>query len=143
MDDTRSAVEQALEGLGWTLDRRAWDGARGHLGDTVRTDYTRVFGGEPQEQPADDLVGQWRALLGPLAATQHLVADVRVVSRTSGTVQATADVVGTHVSPDGRLWTVGGWWETELRPVRDRHVITAITLHPAWQTGDIAVMSGG
>lgn len=141
MDDIRTAVEQALAGLGWTLDRRDWDGARRHLDDTVRTDYTRVFGGEPQQQSGDELIAQWQGLLGRLAATQHLVANVRITSGEDGTIRATANVVGTHVGTDDRIWTIGGWWDTELRRDGDHYVISAITLHPSWQTGDIGVMS--
>lgn len=143
MDDTVAAVEQALSGLGWTLDRRDWDGARRHLDGTVRTDYTRVFGGEPQSQSGDALVAQWRELLGRLAATQHLVVGVRVTGTEGDASRATANVVGTHLGTDDRMWTVGGWWDTELRRDGDRYLISAITLHPSWQTGDIGVMSAG
>lgn len=140
-DEAPSAAEQTLAGLGWNLDRRDWEAARTHLADTVHTDYTRVFGGDPQNQSGDDRMSQWRALLGSLATTQHLITNVRTSNADGDTAQATANVVGTHVSRDGRTWTVGGWWDTELRRDGDRYLITSITLHPSWQTGDIAVMT--
>ena len=59
-------------------------------------DYTELFGGEPATM-REDLVEQWRTQLGRLDATQHVVTGVQTSPTKDGAVQATANVVGTHV----------------------------------------------
>lgn len=34
-----------------------------------------------------------------------------------------------------------GWWEANLTSTGGRWVVSQLTLHPTWQTGDIAVIT--
>jgi hypothetical protein len=49
--------------------------------DAIVVDYTSLFGGEPQTLAAEALVASWRARLGPLRATQHLLGPIAVELR--------------------------------------------------------------
>lgn len=56
-------------------DRRAWDELVAVFTPTVRADWSALSGGPAAEIAAVDLVAGWRAGLGGLTATQHLIAN--------------------------------------------------------------------
>ena len=55
------------------LDDRDWEGVTSYLGETVRRDYTSLFGGEADEIAGPALVAEWRGVLTGLDAHQHLL----------------------------------------------------------------------
>ena len=109
------------------IDALNWVGVRSCLADEVRTDYTSLFGGEPETVTGDDLVARWQALLPGFAATQHL----------TGPVLVEGDVAETHVRAhhwmaDGDRWSVYGHYVARL--VDDR--IAELTLQTFRQEGN-------
>lgn len=114
----RAAITDTVTRFGWCLDRRDWDGLAALFTDVVHTDYTALWGGEPQEASVDALLatdkqGSWRRTMDGLEATQHLITNI-LVDVTGNTATATANVVGVHrlTNPHGSpLWTVGGTYE--------------------------------
>ena len=137
-------AEQVFTRLGWAIDRRDWDAVKDVLAATIAVDYTELFGGEPGSASREDLTEQWRANLGRLDATQHVIVNVQASVNDDGTVHATANVVATHVRGDtagSPIWTVGGWYDAQLSPSDDGYAISSLTLHPTWQTGNFAIMT--
>jgi SnoaL-like domain len=137
-------AEQAFTRLGWAIDRRDWHAVRDVLAASIAVDYTELFGGEPASMSREDLTEQWRANLGPLDATQHVIANVQASVNDDGTVHATANVVATHVragTAGSPIWTVGGWYDAQLSPSDDGYAISSLKLHPTWQTGNFAIMT--
>jgi hypothetical protein len=112
------------------IDSHDWETVRASLSDEVRTDYTSLFGGEPETVTADDLVARWRPLMHGFAATQHL----------TGPVVETEDRLDTHViahhwlddAPGGDSWVVYGHYV--VRVVGGR--IAELTLRAFRQTGN-------
>ncbi|GAB1513206.1 nuclear transport factor 2 family protein [Actinophytocola sp. KF-1] len=112
------------------IDTHDWTTLRAAFTDEVRTDYTSLFGGEPETIAADDLVARWRPLMLGYTATQHL----------TGPVEATGDILDTHViahhwlddAPGGDTWVVYGHYTARLAGGR----IAELTLHTYRQTGN-------
>jgi hypothetical protein len=139
-------AQAAYTRLGWAIDRRDWDGVAAALGRTVRLDYTELFGGEVSTVSRQELCDQWRARLGALDATQHVITGaLATASAGGGSVRATANVVATHVlaaDAEHSPWVIGGWYEAVLEPSGDGYAVSALTLHPSWQTGSKEILGG-
>jgi hypothetical protein len=138
-----AAAAQTMNRLGWCIDRRDWDGVSAILAGEVTLDYTDVFGGDPATSTGVEVVEQWRGMLGALAATQHVITGVEVAAQEATSVHITANVVATHVGgPDvgGQLWTIGGWYEATLD---EGQILSALTLHPLWETGTREILGLG
>lgn len=144
----RAAVTDLVLRMGWLLDRRDWDAFRSLFTERVYTDYTDLWGGQPQEASVDQLLatdaqGSWRRTMDGLEATQHLITNVLVDLRGDEGV-ATANVVGVHrlVNPHGGpLWTLGGTYDIQV--VRDAHrgwLIRGITQRITWVDGNQQVL---
>ena len=108
------------------VDRRDWAAVRAGLAGEVATDYTSLFGGEPERLAADALVERWRGLLPGFDATQHLLGPV-VVDGDS----AECNVRGYHRLGD-RTWLVAGRYTLAL----DGERIAGIVLETLYQEGD-------
>jgi hypothetical protein len=73
---SNDTAAHAFTRLGWAIDRRDWRTVKDVLAATIAVGYTELFGGEPASMSRDDLIEQWRANLGRLDATQHVIANV-------------------------------------------------------------------
>lgn len=143
----RAAITDIVTRFGWRLDRRDWAGLKALFTDVVRTDYTALWGGEPQEASVDELLatdrqGSWRRTMDGLEATQHLITNI-LVTVDGDTATATANVVGVHrlTNPHGGpLWTVGGTYEFVLTRTADGWRIRAITQGITWVDGNQQVL---
>lgn len=125
----------AVVGFFLAVDRRDWSALRAAMTDPIRSDYTSLGGGEPEELPADELVGRWRALLPGFDVTQHHLGPLGVVSADDARTALACSVRGYHRIGD-REWMVAGSYDLVL--VRDAGAwrIAGITLHVSHVTGD-------
>lgn len=143
----RMAITDAVTRMGWCLDRRDWDGLKALFTERVRTDYTALWGGEPQEATVDELLstdkqGSWRKTMDGLESTQHLITNV-LVELDGDSARATANVVGVHrlTNPHGSpLWTVGGTYDFRLVRTEKGWLIRSITQHLTWVEGNQQVL---
>jgi hypothetical protein len=146
MDDNPALITQAqsaFDRLGWAIDRRDWKAVTAALSATVRLDYTEVFGGEASPVGGQQLSDQWQATLSGLDATQHVITGVRATAAADGSVTATANVVAAHVKSADlghSPWIIGGWYEAVFERSGDHLTVSALTLHPSWQTGSQAIL---
>lgn len=133
--DTITAV---VHRLGWLADTRQWNELATIFTDRVRLDYTALTGGEPATLAPTDIVAGWKAGLGGLDGTQHLIAGVVI------TVDAdTAQFQATHVldNPHGdRHWVLGGHYHIDLIRSGQNWLISALTMTPTWSTGNRGIM---
>lgn len=119
------------------IDTHDWATLRDSFTDEVRTDYTSLFGGEPETLGADELVGRWRPLMLAYAATQHLTGPVVVRSDVTG------DLLDAHVTahhwlddaPGGDTWVVYGHYTARVVDGK----IAELTLLTFRQTGNLAL----
>lgn len=123
------------------IDRRAWADLRALYAAEVETDYTSLFGGTPQVQPADVLIQGWRLALGRVS-TQHLLGPIDVqLSR--GTAVAECHVRAWHHAPGtagGDEWVVAGHYLFTLRREDEGWKITTMKLETLQQSGNLALL---
>jgi hypothetical protein len=137
-DAVRASVARVLH----HLDARRWPEVRAQLADRVRTDYTSLFGGAPQEQKADELVDLWKTVLTPLKATQHMLGPIDVTVQGN---EATAEchVRAEHIAPGlpgGGEWMVAGHYVWKLTRKGSAWVVTSLTLETFFQTGNTKML---
>ncbi|HYY18012.1 MAG TPA: hypothetical protein VE864_04170 [Streptosporangiaceae bacterium] len=54
--------------------------------------------------------------------------------------QAAFDRLG-WADPDHSPWVIGGWYEAALEQSGDHFTVSALTLHPSWQTGSQEILT--
>jgi hypothetical protein len=91
------------------IDRLDWGVVRESFADVVATDYTSLWGGEPAEVRAEQLIAQWQEFTATLAATHHQTGPV-VVSDSCAETHVTAF----HWLPGGDAWIVHGHYIARL-----------------------------
>jgi len=134
----REAIQAAIVGVMHRLDRKQWAELRELFADTVRTDYTSLFGGEVQEPPSDALIENWRKLLTPMV-TQHLLGPIAVEASGDDAV-ARCHVRAYHHKPGvpgGDEWMLAGHYIFGLTRRAGGWCIRAMTLEALYQTGNL------
>jgi hypothetical protein len=138
----RDAVRETVTRVTHEIDAKRWDALRALYADEVTTDYTSLFGGAPQTQSADALIGSWRAVLAPVT-THHQLGPIIVKLGPSG-ASAECHVRGLHRAegaPGGSDWEVLGHYVFELTPAADGvWKIGAMTLLTSLQVGNTKLL---
>lgn len=120
-----------LTTLLYAIDRLDWRTVRACFADEIYLDYTDLFGGEPGSVGADELVGQWRAVLPGFDATQHLHGPILLTEAGETGVRADAHVRGYHRLGE-QVWAVHGHYVAWLRDAK----IISLQLQVFYQEGD-------
>lgn len=134
-------IERVVAGVAHHIDARDWTALRSLFADEVETDYTSLFGGEVQRQPADDLMSAWQGLLTPVV-TQHHLGPVVIEAKGARAV-ARCHVRGHHFhppAPGGDTWMVAGHYVFDLERQADGWKIRRMTLRTLYQTGNRALL---
>jgi SnoaL-like domain len=136
----RSEIADTIASFLLDLDDHEWGRVEAALAETVRRDYSSLFGGEPDAIAGSALVREWREVLSGLDSHQHLTGPA-VVHVDGEEASADVHVVGTHVleSYPGSPWVVGGTYRFALQR-RTRWRISAIKLDTRWQRGDAGIL---
>ncbi|MFD0207287.1 MULTISPECIES: nuclear transport factor 2 family protein [Saccharothrix] len=124
------------------FDLKQWDLLPDVFTTEVWIDYTGLVGGTPGTVAAADLVAGWRANLGHLAATQHLLGN-QVAHVEGARARVTADFQATHRDGPlvgGRLYALGGRYDYRLTRTGREWRIGAVTMTPVWESGDRTVI---
>lgn len=133
--EQQTVISTAITDIAAGADRHDWTRVRDAFADTVTTDYTSLWGGDPVTQPADELVAGWSAFLPGFDATHHMVTNHTITSLSDTSATAQADFTATHRLNDG-LWVLGGRYDYELEKSDDRWVVTSMTMTAIWESGD-------
>jgi hypothetical protein len=149
----RSEIVDVTTRMAWLADRRDWDALPTVFADEVDLDYTSLTGGEPARLKATDIVAGWRAGLGGLDATQHLVSNHLVDSDSDNggdsdgngdRAVVTAQFQAVHVlaNPHGApTWTLGGHYRFGVVRTEAGWRIDAVTMTTTWATGNQQIMT--
>ncbi|WP_171207898.1 MULTISPECIES: nuclear transport factor 2 family protein [unclassified Ruegeria] len=135
-----ASISTAITDIAAGADRHDWTRVRGAFADTVTTDYTSLWGGDPVKQPADELVAGWSAFLPGFDSNHHMVTNHTVTSLSDSSARAQADFTATHRLDDG-LWVLGGRYDYELVKSDDRWRVTSMTMTTLWETGDRSLVA--
>ena len=130
-----AAISRSITDIAAGADRHDWTRVRAAFADSVTTDYSSLWGGEPVTQPADDLVAGWASFLPGFDSTHHMVTNHSVTGLSESTATAEADFTATHRIADG-LWVLGGRYSYELEKSGDRWQVTSMTMTALWESGD-------
>jgi hypothetical protein len=117
------------------VDDRDWPTVRSGVTDVLHTDYTSLFGGEPERIEADALVDRWRGLLPGFDGTQHFLGPIVVARTGDDTATGDCNVRGYHHF-DGATWLVAGRYELALRRTDAGWLVAGIVLRTTYQEGD-------
>jgi SnoaL-like domain len=104
---------EVLTRLLHAVDRLDWAAARACFADELATDYTSLWGGEPESLSADDLISRWEEFAATLAATQHVTGPIIVMDG-----HAETHVVAHHWLANGDRWTVHGHYVARIVDAR-------------------------
>ena len=139
----QAEISRSITDIAAGADRHDWERVRSAFADTVTTDYSSLWGGDPVTQPADELVAGWSSFLPGFDVTHHMVANHAITSIDDTTATAEADFTATHRIND-QLWTLGGRYSYELEQSDERWLVTSMTMTALWETGDrgLVAMAG-
>ncbi len=143
MKTTAASPQESFVRLLNAIDARQWDTVRQQMADKVYTDYSNLFGAAPGVADADALVGQWRQLLTPLDATQHLLGAAEVFVE-GDTATLRAPVRGYHLAHGaggGEEWMVAGQYTASLELVDGAWRLTSLRLDTHYQTGNRGLLA--
>ena len=136
--DITQGISRAITDIAAGADRHDWTRVRDAFADTVTTDYTELWGGDPVTQPADELIDGWAAFLPGFESTHHMVTNHTITELTDTTARAEADFTATHRIED-RFWVLGGRYNYDLIKDDAGWKVTSMTMTPLWETGDRAL----
>jgi hypothetical protein len=137
--EDRLAIVELIGRLALLLDARDWDALEQVFTDTVYSDRTSLYGGEPVTLGAADFVAGWRQVLGNLDAVHHLISCHVITSLDGDQATCSANMQGTHVyanASGGPMWTVGGRHDYQLQRTPDGWRISGLTFTIQWATGN-------
>lgn len=138
--EEQTGISKTITDIAAGADRHDWQRVRAAFADTVTTDYTSLWGGDPVTQSADDLVAGWSAFLPGFDVTHHMVTNYTLTALSHETATAQADFTATHRLDDS-LWVLGGRYDYDLKKTADRWVVTSLTMTALWETGDRALVA--
>jgi hypothetical protein len=116
------------------VDDRDWPVVRAGLADPVTADYSSLFGGPPEQLPADELVARWQGLLPGFDGTQHLLGPL-VITVTGNDASVDANVRAYHRLGES-TWLVAGRYDLTLQRAGQTWLVAGIVLHTTYQDGD-------
>lgn len=126
----RPTKERLIHGFFRAVDRRDWDRVAAGLARYVRLDYSSLFGGEPEDLTATEVIDRWRGLLPGFDATMHMLGPL--VDGVDGGLEC--NVRGYHALGD-EVWMVAGWYTLTLTSSGESPRIAGITLATSYETG--------
>lgn len=145
MSPERDRIIETTIRVAWYADQRRWDDIPDLFADQVLLDYTSLTGGEPTTVKPSDIAASWKATLGGLDATQHLVSNHLVeLAEDRSTAVATAQFLATHLLANphgGATWTLGGHYRWTLRQIEDRWRIKSMMMTATWASGNQQIMT--
>lgn len=124
-----------------SIDLRDWAAFENCLSAEVVTDFTALWGGEPERTSAADLTRSWRALFAGFRSTQHLVTGYRIVHDEPGhPLTLRAAFRATHLGHDpfgSSEWTLYGTYRIGLSAPDGNGVrVRALYQQPTFGTGN-------
>jgi hypothetical protein len=141
-DDRTGVIETTIQ-MAWLADRRQWSRLVDVFATEVDVDYSGLTGGAAVRVARHDLVNGWKAALGGLTATQHLLGN-QLVDMSGDNATVTAAFQATHVlanATGGPIWTLGGHYRFELVRAADGWRIAVLVMTPDWATGNQHIMT--
>jgi hypothetical protein len=136
----RIAIGDLINGLGFYTDQCEWDLVEAGYAETVTTDYTCLFGGEPQTQPRSAVVASLRAVMPGFDFNQHLITTPDIQMRDGDHAVARSYVRATHRLGKS-TWVLGGYYTHELERRTSSWCITHVKFTLGYEEGDRGLLA--
>ena len=138
--DDALAITTAVGTMFHAVDALDWAAVRSSLAPEVATDYTSLWGGEPDSVTPDGLVEAWGALAPGYEATQHLLGPIVVTAAGDDRATCVTNVRAYHhlrtaEGPAG-TWLVVGRYDIAMARLDGGWRIAGITLRVFYEEGD-------
>jgi hypothetical protein len=107
--ETHETLRAIVADVTHHIDAKRWTSLEALYADEVATDYSSLFGGQPQTQTRSALIGGWRQVLANMS-TQHLLGPINL-QVDGATAVARCHVRALHLlpgAPAGEQWEVLG-----------------------------------
>ena len=131
-------IIRTINSMGLYTDAHKWDNLTDVFSDKIALDYTALTGGEPSTVTKADLIASWKATVGRLEATQHIISN-HLVTIKDAQADVEAYFQATHLFKKVR-WVLGGKYTIKLAKEELGWKIIALTMTPIWQTGDATIV---
>jgi len=141
-EDRIDVIETCTRML-WHVDLRQWDALPALLAEKVTLDYTSLVGGQPTVSTPDRIIADWRAGLGHLTATQHMIGS-QIAEVHGDEAHLTAHFQATHLLPNahgGPTWTLGGRYRFDLTRSASGWRIAGVVMTAVWADGNQQIMT--
>jgi hypothetical protein len=118
------------------VDALDWQAAESCFADSVRTDYTSLWGGEPSTTTPAALMADWQSFAPGFDATQHVTGPIVLTDDAGPGVRAETHIRAYHVvrgADGGDVWAVHGHYTFRLVD----GLIAELTLHILYQEGNL------
>ena len=130
--DTFTAMLSAVDALDWQAFVACFD-------ERIETDYTTLWGGEPETVSPSELSANWQALAPGYDATQHLTGPV-LVTENGDEARGVTSVRAYHHIAELGTWMVSGRYEIGFRRTDAGWRINAITLVTYYEEGERVIV---
>jgi len=138
----RQALTDLAGRYAWAVDSRDWPLLRTCFAARITADFVSLVPGRAFQGPAEEWVGQIRALIDGMDATQHLLGQ-HMHWLDGDRARAVVYMQATHVLANEQgdpSYTIGGHYDFSLRREPDGGwLIAAYALKLAWRSGNRAI----
>jgi len=128
-------------GYAQAIDSHDWDRFGALYADEVAVDFSSFNGLEPGERTLRRAT--WVRAVGAFAtgftSTQHLIANQLISFESADRGGYSAYVQAQHWIDRDTWYLVGGRYQNRVERVGGRWVLTAVTLHQLWDSGDRSI----
>lgn len=134
---THAAIE-VCDRFFTSIDALDWDTFDTCLADSVTTDFTAFWGGDPQTTSRAELRETWTSLFAGFASTQHLVSNY-VAQRSDAGLSVRVTFRAAHFGHDpygSPSWTLYGRYRIELVPEGRSYRMTELHQTPTAGEGN-------
>jgi SnoaL-like domain len=136
----RIAIGDLINGLAFYSDQGEWDLLEAGYAESVTTDYSSLFGGEPQTQPRSAVIASLRGVMPGFDFNQHLITTPDIQMRDEDHAVARSYVRATHRLGTS-AWVVGGYYTHELERRAGSWRITYVKFTLGYEEGDRALLA--
>jgi len=120
------------------IDDNNWKGIESNLSDTVYWDYTSIFGGEPTNLSANQIIDSWKSILPGYDDTHHQLGNY-LIEFDSNMAKVFCYVTATHYlenETQDNILIVAGSYEIEFRKINDSWRITGVKFNYKYMDGN-------
>lgn len=116
-------------------DERNWSKVENVMSNVVLLDYTSFVGGEPLNLTPKQITESWANFLPGFDKTSHQLSDFNVVINNETAIITYTGKADHFIGSE--IWTVEGTYESELKKIDNKWLVTKLKFNFGKQTGNL------